>query len=62
MPLTVSVVGLGVPRGQRVNLAERLEIIQRELIAQEMEDDVLKSTATWGSWLQIAQAIKFTYA
>ena len=36
---------LGVTRGKRVNLAERLEIVQRELIACEMKNDVLKSTA-----------------
>jgi hypothetical protein len=39
------VTGLGVTRGNRVNLAERLEIVQRELIAREMKNDVLKSTA-----------------
>jgi hypothetical protein len=48
MLLTVGMVGLGVPRSQRVNLAECLEIIYRELIAQKMKDDVLKSAATAG--------------
>jgi hypothetical protein len=45
--LTVSMVSLRVTGGQRVNLAKRLEIIQRELVAQEMEGNVLKSTAVW---------------
>ena len=40
MLLTVSVTSLGVTRGQRVNLAECLEIIQREFIAREMKSDV----------------------
>lgn len=40
MLLTVSVTSLGVTRGQRVNLAERLEIVQRELIARKMKDNV----------------------
>lgn len=48
MLLTVCMVSLGVPRSQRVNLAECLEIIYGELIAQKMEDDVLKSAATAG--------------
>jgi hypothetical protein len=51
MLLTVGMVSLGVPRSQRVKLAECLEIVQRELIAQKMKDDVLKSTATWGDEL-----------
>jgi hypothetical protein len=45
MLLTVSVTGLRVTRGKRVELAERLEIVQRELIAREVKGDVLKSTA-----------------
>jgi hypothetical protein len=40
-------VGLGVTGGQRVNLAKRLEIVQREFIAQEMESNVLKGAAVW---------------
>lgn len=45
MLLTVSVTKLGVTRGQRVDLAERLKIVQREIIACEVKGDVLKSTA-----------------
>jgi hypothetical protein len=55
-------VSLRMPGSQRVNLTERLEIVQRELVTQKMENDVLKSTATWRGGLQIAQAIKWTYA
>lgn len=49
---------LRVTGSQRVNLAECPEIVQRELIAQEMKGDVLKSTATWGMRAILAQAIK----
>jgi hypothetical protein len=56
--LTVGVVSLRMPGSKRVNLTERLEIVQRELVTQEMENDVLKSTARWRGGLQIAQAIK----
>lgn len=45
MLLTISEAGLGVTRGKRVELAERLEIVQREFIACEVKSDVLKSTA-----------------
>jgi hypothetical protein len=45
MLLTISVTGLGVTRGKRVDLAERLEIVQREPIACEVKGYVLKSTA-----------------
>jgi len=62
MLLTVSMVGLGVPRSQGVNLAEGLEIIYGELIAQKMKDDVLKSAATAGDWIHSARTIKRTYA
>lgn len=42
---TVSVAGLGVTRGLGVQLAEGLEIVQRELVALQMEKDVLESTS-----------------
>ena len=45
MLLTISVTGLGVTRGKRVELAERLEIVQRKFIACEVKGNVLKSTA-----------------
>jgi hypothetical protein len=38
---TVGVAGFGMTRGLRVKLAERLEIVHRELVAEEVEEDIL---------------------
>ena len=39
---TVSVACLGVPRRQRTDLTELLEVVHGELVAHEVEEDVLE--------------------
>ena len=46
---TISVTGLRMPRSQGVNLTELLEIIHGELVAHEVEEDVLKRATVSGS-------------
>lgn len=36
--------GFGVTRGLRVKLTERLEVIHGELVAEEVEENILQST------------------
>lgn len=59
--LTVGVARLGVTGRLRVELAELLEIVDGELVAQEMEEDVLQSAT--GQRLASDQAFPgITYA
>ena len=44
----IGVSSFGVTRGQRIKLAECLEIIDGQLVAEQMEEDVQKSTAARG--------------
>ena len=39
---TIRVASLRVTRGQGVNLTELLEVVQGELVAEEVEEDVLE--------------------
>lgn len=45
---TVGHANLGVARGDRVKLAEVLEVVKRELEASEVEEDVLEGTTVPG--------------
>ena len=46
---TIRVSSLRVTRGQGVNLTELLEVVQGELVAEEVEEDVLKRATVSGS-------------
>lgn len=41
---SIGVADFGMSRSQGVDLSESLEVIQRQLIAKEMEKDVLQRT------------------
>ena len=46
--LAVGVASLGVSWGLRVELTEAFEIIQRELVSKEVQQNVLESTSRYG--------------
>lgn len=44
---TVGVTRLGVTGSEGIELTEALEVIEAQLEAEEVEDDVLQSAAVW---------------
>lgn len=58
---TISVVEFGVARGLGVDLTEGLEIVQRELVSQEVEQDILERATGSGSWSDARESEQQTY-